>query len=327
MGNFWQALEQLPGLVAVPAAWRAMAGEDFDLVHFTLLRGRASLAESFPCSRGCGCAHRVVDRGGGTFAGVCDCESWNCEDIPLTRADVTPLELNWSKLGRAVAKALECDAKESALGLTATKQIAAFANAALPVVLTIQHDAEEFRSVVAQLAARLRGRFILLAPTRRWFDAGTQELLAHANAGFFALESYVTVGVSGLRASKSAGELFSPFLPEMKEAVTDDEARKLFVLLEQLDSETLVRKAPVSQVFRLYCVEGLSRNAVAKRCGCVPTLITERLRVIEERLGRKPIELRGLSSQFEQIDDSLSDSRASHIHRKSAIDDGESDEE
>ncbi len=327
MGNFWQALEQLPGLSAVPAVWRELGDEDFDLAHPALLRARSSTAKSFPCPRGCGCAHRIVERGDGTFVAVCECESWNCEDILLARGDVTPLELNWSKLGRAVAKAFGCDAKECALGLMATKQIAAFANAALPVVLTIQHDAEEFRGVVAQLAARLRGRFILLAPTRRWFDAGTQEMLAHANAGVFDLESYLTLGANGLRASKSAGDLFSPFLPEMKEAVTDDDARRLFALLEQLDSETVVRKAPVSQVFRLYCVKGLSRNEVAKRCGCVPSLITERLHAIENKLGRKPIELRALSSHFESIDDSLSDSRASHIHRRSALDDGGSDDD
>jgi len=327
MGNFWQALEQLPGLVAVPAAWRVVAGEDFELVRPALLRARPSTAESFPCPRGCGCGHRVVERGGGSFVAVCDCESWNCEDIPLTRADVTPLELNWSKLGRAVTKAFDCDVRETDFGFSGTKQIASFASAALPVVLTIQHDRDEFRSVVGQLVARLRERFILLAPTSRWLDGNSKELLANAHAGFFDLESWVKLTANGLHVSKSAGELFSPFLPEMKEAITDDDARRLFALLEQLDSETIVRKAPVSQVFRLYCVKGLSRNVVAKKCGCVPSLITERLHAIEKKLGRKPIELRALSSQFESIDDSLSDSRASHIHRKNAIDDGRSDED
>jgi hypothetical protein len=327
MSNFWHALEQLPGLVAVPAAWRAVAGDDFDLVHPTLLRALPSMSSSFPCPRGCGCAHRVVEHDDGVLVAVCECESWNCEDIPLRREDVAMLELNWNKLGRAVAKALDCEAREADFGIAATKQIASFASAALPVVLTIQHDREEFLSAVGQLVARLRERFILLAPTSQWFDGNAKAMLANARAGFFDFQSHLQLTRGGLRAKKSGGELFSPFLPEMKEAVTDDEAGRLFALLKQLDDETKVRRAPVIQVFRLYCLDNLSREAVAKRCGCVPSLITKRLHAIEKKLGRKPTELRKLSSQFERIDDSLSDSRAKHVHRKSAIDEGDFDED
>jgi hypothetical protein len=59
----------------------------------------------------------------------------------------------------------------------------------------------------------------------------------------------------------------------------------------------------------------------------VPSLITLRLQAIERKLGRKPAELRQFSSQFERISDSLSDGRAAHIHRKSALDDSGSDSE
>jgi hypothetical protein len=63
----------------------------------------------------------------------------------------------------------------------------------------------------------------------------------------------------------------------------------------------------------LYCLDGISRDAVARDCNCSPSLITLRLQAIELKLWRKPAELRALSSQFEQIADSLTDSRARRI--------------
>ncbi|HMJ91654.1 MAG TPA: hypothetical protein VK530_17665 [Candidatus Acidoferrum sp.] len=326
MENFWHCLEQLPGLVAVPATWRLGSGEQFDFVRPALLRAGNSTASSFPCPNGCGCAHRVVERDGGSFVAVCECESWNCEDIPLTRDDVALLELNWSKLGRAVTKAFGCDVRETDFGLASTKQIASFASAALPVVLTIQHEREDFLNVVAQLVARLRERFILLAPTSRWLDANAQALLANAHAGFFDLHSHVELTRNGLRAKKSAGELFSLFLPQMKDAATDDEARGLFALVKAMNPDGKVVLAPHLDVFRLYCVEQLSRNQIAERCGCVPSLVSLRFRELEKKLHRPMKSLRTLSDQFERIGDSLADSRAEHIHRKNAIDESDSDD-
>jgi len=241
---------------------------------------------------------------------------------------VEVLELNPRKLGRAIANALGCDAKEVDLGLPQTWQVASFSGAAMPVILIIQGDHREFRSALGQVVGRLREHFVVLAPTGRFHDAHTHALLKGAKAGFFDLESLVTITAHGtLTASKTAGELFSPFLAEATVPATDDEARRLFALLKELDAETNVRKAPVSQVFRLYCLEQLSRTAVAKRCGCVESLITLRLKAIEKKLGRHPMELRQLSPQFERIEDSLSDPRAKHIHRKNVIDDGRFEED
>ena len=81
-----------------------------------------------------------------------------------------------------------------------------------------------------------------------------------------------------------------------------------------------MRKAPVSQMFRLYYLEGFSRAEVARRGGWAESLVTLRLQAIEKKLGRKPVELRELSPEFERIEESLSDPRARHIHRRSAMD-------
>lgn len=327
MSRLWQSLEGIRGLVAVPATWRRWLGDEFDGVKGAFLRSGTKPAKSFPCPRGCGCAHEVVRHAGGRLVAVCRCEPWNCEDIPVTAADLALLGLNGSKLGRGIAKAFGCDAKETGFGVPNTWQVASFSGAAMPVVLTIQNDRHGFRSAVGQVVGRLREHFVLLAPTGRFHDAHTHGLLKGAKSGFFDLESQLTLLSSGLLQARASGsELFSPFLPAAMEPASDDEARRLFALLKELDEQTNVRKAPVIQVFRLYCLEGLSRAAVAKRCGCVESLVTLRLKAIHKKLGRKPAELRQLSPQFERMEDSLSDSRAKHIHRKSAIDDGRFDD-
>jgi hypothetical protein len=102
VSKLWRCLEDLCGLVAVPASWRARLDGDFDAVRGAFLRARVDAARSFPCPRECGCAHEVVRHESGRIVGVCRCESWNCDDIALKEEDLVLLELNWSRLGRAI---------------------------------------------------------------------------------------------------------------------------------------------------------------------------------------------------------------------------------
>lgn len=111
------------------------------------------------------------------------------------------------------------------------------------------------------------------------------------------------------------------------EPASDDDARRLFALLRALELETKFFKAPVTRVFMLYCLDGKTRDAVAKDCDCSPALITLRLKAIEEKLGRRPSDLRILSDQFESIADSLTDSRASRIDRERAMEGDEPEDE
>jgi len=320
MSKLWQCLEEIHGLVAGSVEWRAWLGTDFDEVKSAFLGKRPVRADSIPCPREMGGAHVVVPRGD-KFVAVCE---FGCPDMPLSPEDVEMWEVNPSKLGRAICKALECDARATDLHSPLTWQIGVKFASAVPVVLTIQTEREDFRNVIAGLATRLRQPFILLTPTSRHWDATSGELLASARAGLFDLESHVTILGNGRLHPKTApGILFQPFAPEAKAAASDDEARRLFALLKALESESNYRKAPVTRVFQLYCLEVQSRNEVAKACRCVPSLITLRLKAIEKKLGRKPLELRAISSQFERITDSLTDSRARHIDRERAIDGGD----
>jgi hypothetical protein len=250
---------------------------------------------------------------------VCACEPWNGDDFALAAADLVLLELSWSKLGRALCRALECDVRDTDLGMPGARQIGAFSPTAVPVVLSIQDDRDDFRQALGGIVSRVGKPFILLAPTSGFLDAGALDMLRGARAEFFDLETHVLLLPSGaLQAKKNPAELFSGFVSSTADRAPDEVARQLFAVVKALDSERVVRKAPVMTVFRLYFVEGRSRAEVAKRCGCVPGLVTSRITQIEAKLGRTRDQLRVMSAQFEEIEDSLSDPRAKKTYRKGA---------
>ncbi|HQM22323.1 MAG TPA: hypothetical protein PK572_01675 [Kiritimatiellia bacterium] len=117
MPKVWQLLETIPGPAAVPAVWKSSLGTDFDGFRDSFLRHLSAPAKSFPCPRECGCAHAIVRHKDGSIVAVCRCEPSHCDDIRLTDADVAVLELNWVKLGRAIAHAFGLTRRETETGV------------------------------------------------------------------------------------------------------------------------------------------------------------------------------------------------------------------
>jgi hypothetical protein len=255
---------------------------------------------------------------------VCERDPPTCERIQLTRADITPLELNWQKLARAICKAFGLDTKIGDLPIPHTIQIGSWSADAVPVILTIQTDRHHLHFVISDLIARLHQKFILFAPTTRNLDASSQELLANANAAFFPLDTTVILTQNAtLQPTKPPGELFAKFTPQPKES-DEGVARSLFALAKALDTETGMRKAQPSTILRLYCAENLEPDQIARKLHCARSLIYSRLKFLSQKLGRDPAELRQYSTHLQNIENSLSDSRAKEIYRKGATqgDDG-----
>ncbi len=328
MNGAWRSLEEVRGLAAVAAEWRQHTGAEFEAFKAGFLQKAGRNARSVPCPRKAGCTHEVHPRGRG-FVGVCkDDEGTGCDDILLTKEEVEVWEVNLGRLGRAIAQALKCDAKDAKLGLDGTRQIASLGDAPLPILLTVQHDGDGFGDVVAQLVARFPEGFVLLAPTSRFCTAAATELLGRVKAGFFSLEAHVALLASGkLHAPKSGGELFAGFLPQQKEPVPEDVARQAFRLIEQLDSDEVIKPPTVLTVFRLYCVKEMTTDQVRQKCRCSHGTVINRLELIRKKTGMKPDELRRFSSQFEHIEDDIRESKATHIQRKRMIDDRPNGEE
>lgn len=330
MRSLWHALEALaPGrITAVPAVWQRLAGDHFEPMVNAFLRPVDEPASAVPCPHECGCAHEVIIHDEDDIVGICRCESWNCDDLVLQPEDIVVLELNWTRLGRAIARAFDCEPKEIDLKVRSTRQIATFGASGLPIVLTMQAERHHFRQVITELMARLRRPFVLLAPTCRHVDVLSLELLANAQAGFCPLDDTLTLLPSGLLHSpQSAGELFSQYLPAQPDGTSRAAAaRQVFALIEQMESESPTKPPTVLTVFRLYCLRGLSAQAVADKIGCAKATILNRLRVIERLTGMKPEQFREQSDQFARMETGLTAGPARSIYRPGLAQEGGEDD-
>jgi hypothetical protein len=309
----WRAFEEIPGLTAFAEAWQNRMGGDFPALAGLCLDPAEWFATSFPCPDRCGCSHHVIPRHDGEGAiAVCRCHPPACPDIPLSRSQITPLQLNWTKLARALCQTFGLTSKFVRLPPPNTVQIGAWSVDAVPAVLTIQVFPALFRGAVAELTSILRQPFILFAPTSTLLDAPCQAMLENHRAAFFALDSHLLItGQAALRPRRTPGELFARFTPQPK-ASDEDLSRRVFALVSRFDAQTLA-------VFRRYCIEGLSALETAGRCDCSKTTVLRRLNNIRAQTGVDPKHLRTLSPHLAKIEADLADWRATHIDRKSVI--------
>ena len=197
----------------------------------------------------------------------------------------------------------------------------------MPVILTIQSDRQNFRSVICELITRLREKFVLLTPTSDNLDATSNELLANAASSVFALANHLllTPEASLSLLNTSPGELFANFTSQPKEC-DEDSARRAFELVRQLEVSSKMKPPSTLTVFRLYCIEELTTREIAETCRCSNATVIHRLGLIRDKTGVDPEKLRRLSDHFSRMEDDLADSRAQHIHRKKLIyDQGEED--
>ncbi len=309
----WPFLDTLHTLSHPAAVWRRGLGEDYAVFRAAFLETRNETARYLPCPRGCGCAHEVIRHGPGDIVAICRCERWNCDDLQVASEEIVCWELNWSRLGRALCRALGLEHNPAAFGLGNTRQIGSWSAVAVPVILTLAPEARAFRQTLVELVARLESSFILLAPTSRHLTAPGLELLNRAQAGFFPLQSIVPLLPNGtLRAVKSPGELFTRFTPQPK---TEDQSvlQRAFALAKALDAQFALRPPTPMEVFAGYCLETLNISELARRHRCSRGTILNRLALIRRRTGMDPESLRKISPQLQHAENALQDARAARI--------------
>src|SRR5947209_5653 len=301
--NLWNAFEATTG--GIPSVWRELMGTQFDIVSSAFFQALPEPCTFFPC-RKCGCSHDVTIHGPDDIVAVCSCEPWNCDELVLSAADIEILVLNWAALGRALAKAFGLDSRSAELSIHNTRQIGSWSADAVPVILTIQRERSDLDYVAMSLASRLRRPFILLAPTSENLDANIQEILARVGAEFFALDSHMRLTERGtFQPIKAPGEIFARFRPEPKEALPEDDARRVFAVVEQLDSEFRKQGPSVLTVLRMYCMEELSAAQIARSCRCSKTAVMRRLAAIRAKTGSDPKNLRRLSPYLNKVQEDL----------------------
>jgi hypothetical protein len=69
--RLWRALEEVPGLLAIPAFWEIECGDEFDRLK-PFLRSTDTLGTLHPCPfpSGSDCPQKIIDHGGGEFVAI-----------------------------------------------------------------------------------------------------------------------------------------------------------------------------------------------------------------------------------------------------------------
>ena len=195
--KLWTIIERKPG-PAWADQWAELLGGEFALMRKTLL-------VEVPCHP------TKFDKRKGRRVKISSADGkreWRF--IPTKK--LVRLEIDWRCLSDAVARAFGLANKHLALDLERTWQIGDFSGGALPVFLTVQSTGRDFRGVVAELAARFGSAnpkvskpFVVMAPTRDFFDTSIASLLDCRGAAFFDLESYLTISPAGQLVTRESG--------------------------------------------------------------------------------------------------------------------------
>jgi hypothetical protein len=223
LGPFWQAMEKVPGLVAVMEDWKRLTGPDYRFLQGSL-RPNGETANSYPCplpGDGCGCRHAIVRHGPNDIVAVCQCDPRRCEPLPVSPEETRLHELDTTLLGNMVASALGVTPNVHFIaGLHATWQITTHRQSQgrrIPVYITIQTEPADLYHTVESLVVRNPTPFLLFTPTHERHEPRSLELLQARDCHCLALSD--TVGLdenTHVLASRSLEELFSEtlFLPE-----------------------------------------------------------------------------------------------------------------
>jgi hypothetical protein len=291
----WTSLEELPCLIALLPIWREMIGPElFPAFQAACLSLSTHVPHRYPCPHARWCAYRISRNSDNTITGDCEHPPSECDHphVQFTETDVTPLKLDWQKLGRALCHALNLDYKFRDMGLFHTAQIGSWSTDAVPVFLTVQCESRTQRLVTAELVATLNQKFILLTPTSRMTDARSLQILARVNAAAFPLSTTVTLTPNGtLLPNATPGKLFAAFTPQPKE-VDLSAAERAAALLKCLEDGLKTKPPLLTTVFRHYCVDELSIQQTADKCRCSRLTIIRRLKLLRIKTGMDPKDLR-----------------------------------
>ena len=351
MSTLWAQFDAFATGRGLLADWEAVFGDDFERVK-CWLKPTGERVESHPCVRKppCGCRHELRAARAGPVA-VCVCGDGRCDAFPVEGARALIHELDRSRFRRRLCDTLGLAPAGGPPPASGGRSdfVGTYLPIQAPVYLAFVEGEAELVCEIERLRLQRPGPFVSLTPTRRFYSAEAESALGAAGALGLALTGLVELERGGgLRLSQPLEPLLAPWRarvaaegvgavlrrmhhelaaarrefgqrPSCPEPLPEPDALRLFALVRELEPGGAVHKAPLLQVFRLYCLEGLAAEGVARRCGCSKALIIQRLGQLRRKLGRHPAELRAFASQFEAIEKSVGEFRGRRLSRQSML--------
>jgi hypothetical protein len=100
-----------------------------------------------------------------------------------------------------------------------------------------------------------------------------------------------------------------------EEPINRKEAQRIFAVLAKLRTETGARKAPLHTVFEYLVLQGLSGERTARKCRCAPSLISARVKTLQERFGLSVRQLQNYASALVEMETTVKGDRR---HRRAS---------
>ena len=192
--NFWELLEVLPKLTALPFVWQDSIEVKHASVFSTYLKSRCLSAEELDEEEYVtGIYHNFESN---EILRKTNKDFGNSHDI-IPNEPATIVSLNWRPLCDAVAGAFGVKPKYSECNkIPNTRQIGELST--MPVFFTIQHTTEAFQGVTAELLLCMQSHFLLLTPTRRFLNCNIEALRSRHGAEVFDVESNLAITENGV---------------------------------------------------------------------------------------------------------------------------------
>lgn len=217
LSRFWQSLERVRGLKAVPAFWRELCGPDFDLIQ-PHLRATDTIGALYPCPHPSSghCPRRIVDYGDGHYAAMCRDPYKVCADVPLQAHDVVVHELGLAGFMKALAAPLGIRWQAPAARGDSTWAVGISVrpdSRGQPAFLIVSPAPTRFRAALERLLFDVPGPFVIMAPTNAHRSVEVQEHVQRRGLKFLALEEEVGLSDDGQFAGLDPGVAEDQLLP------------------------------------------------------------------------------------------------------------------
>lgn len=201
LSRFWQSLERVQGLRAVPAFWAEHCGPEFDLLR-PHLQATDTVGALYPCPHPSPghCPRRIMDSGDGRYVAICRDPHKVCPDVPLAPRDVVVHELGLAGFTQALAAHLGIRWQQPVARANGTWAVGISVRPETrgqPVFLIALPDTTRFRAAVERLLFEVPGPFVVVAPTNGHRSVEVQEHVQRRGLHFIAIEDQVGLSDDG----------------------------------------------------------------------------------------------------------------------------------